>query len=281
MRIRDIFVVIIFSLVMRAFAEILIANTLGGDPYFINLYCAGGTYLITAAILWSIIHKSPLSFKEIIGSPVSKMESLKMIILAVFLLAFTMGESAIEVMIMARVDLNFAYTFWPFHPERLRIHPIWSYHVLLFLAVNVLIAPVLEEFIFRGLLLNSLKSRMGPWSAILLNSLIFTMLHFSSHYYISTFVFAVVLCCVYLSRRSLLSCIAIHSAFNLFAFLHQYYADTFWTRSINQIASVHDWIPQIIMFILTSLFFLYLLIRYLKEMRSSANDQNPKIFPTV
>ena len=279
MRIRDIFVVIIFGLVMRAFAEILIANTLGGDPYYIDLYCAGGMYLVIGAILWSMIHKSSLSFKEIIGSPVSKMESLKMIILAVFLLAFTMGESAIEVMIMARVDLNFAYKFWPFHSERIIPHPIWSSKVLLYITVHVLIAPFLEEFIYRGLLLNSLKSKVGLLSAVVLSSLIFTILHFSSHYYISTFIFSVVLCCVYVSRQSLLSCIVIHSAFNLLAFLHQYYADTFWTRPINQIASIYDWIPQIIMFALSSLFFLYLLIRHLKQMRNSVNDPIPKSFP--
>ena len=146
MKTRDIFVVVIFGLVMRAFLEITITNVFGGDPYYIDLFCAGGMYLLMGIILWWIIRKDPISIEEVIGYPINKITSLKMIVLAILLLAFTMGESAVEVMIMALVNLNFAYNYWPFHSDRHIVHPIWSSQVILYLIVHVLIAPVIEDF---------------------------------------------------------------------------------------------------------------------------------------
>jgi len=41
----------------------------------------------------------------------------------------------------------------------------------------VILAPVAEELMFRGLLLDLLKQKVGAWQAILLSSLIFALLH--------------------------------------------------------------------------------------------------------
>jgi membrane protease YdiL (CAAX protease family) len=41
----------------------------------------------------------------------------------------------------------------------------------------VLVAPVVEELLFRGLLLRSLRSRLGPWPAILVQGALFGAIH--------------------------------------------------------------------------------------------------------
>lgn len=51
---------------------------------------------------------------------------------------------------------------------------------LLFALVAVLVlAPFIEEFLFRGLLQTYLKKRMGPKAAILISALLFAFFHFS------------------------------------------------------------------------------------------------------
>ncbi len=49
-------------------------------------------------------------------------------------------------------------------------------NALLFVAIAV-IAPVLEEVLFRGLLQNSLASRMPAWAAILISAAVFGVAH--------------------------------------------------------------------------------------------------------
>ena len=43
----------------------------------------------------------------------------------------------------------------------------------------VIIAPIAEEFIFRGFLYSQLsRTRIGPWGAVTLSSLLWTVIHF-------------------------------------------------------------------------------------------------------
>ncbi len=49
--------------------------------------------------------------------------------------------------------------------------------LLLFLTVAV-VAPIVEEVIFRGLLQNSLANYLPPWAAIILSAFIFALIHF-------------------------------------------------------------------------------------------------------
>ncbi|MEI8239197.1 MAG: CPBP family glutamic-type intramembrane protease [Actinomycetota bacterium] len=52
-------------------------------------------------------------------------------------------------------------------------------YVVAMLLLAVLIAPIVEEIIFRGLVLRGLQSRMGPVAAIVLQGVLFGMAHIS------------------------------------------------------------------------------------------------------
>jgi membrane protease YdiL (CAAX protease family) len=54
--------------------------------------------------------------------------------------------------------------------------------VLVFAAVGVLVAPVVEELFFRGVLLRSFRSRLAPAPAIAAQALVFGMYHISLTY---------------------------------------------------------------------------------------------------
>jgi membrane protease YdiL (CAAX protease family) len=71
--------------------------------------------------------------------------------------------------------------FRPDHPhpafELFHSGDLWS--VLLVGLTAVILAPVLEELLFRGLLLSGLSPFVGPWTAILLTGALFGLAHTS------------------------------------------------------------------------------------------------------
>jgi membrane protease YdiL (CAAX protease family) len=79
----------------------------------------------------------------------------------------------------------------------------------------VLIAPVFEEIIFRGLILRGLSARYSPLYGIILSSALFTQLYLTL---IDTFLFALFIGWVYHRTQNLLYCILMHSAVNAVAF---------------------------------------------------------------
>lgn len=79
----------------------------------------------------------------------------------------------------------------------------------------VLIAPVFEEIVFRGLILRGLSETYSPIVAILISSVLFTILHVSL---IGTFLFGLFIGWVYYQTKNLLYCILMHMAVNLIAF---------------------------------------------------------------
>jgi uncharacterized protein len=54
--------------------------------------------------------------------------------------------------------------------------------VLVFAGIGVLVAPVVEELFFRGVLLRSFRSRLGPAPAIAAQAIVFGMFHFALRY---------------------------------------------------------------------------------------------------
>jgi membrane protease YdiL (CAAX protease family) len=92
------------------------------------------------------------------------------------------------------------------------------------LAVAVLvcvIAPVAEEFFFRGYFFSALRTWKGPWLAAVLTGIVFGAIHVGSApvpFLVPLMVFGFVLCLIYWRTRSLYPCIALHSLNNSLAF---------------------------------------------------------------
>lgn len=77
--------------------------------------------------------------------------------------------------------------------------------------------PVAEEIFFRGFLLGGLRSRVGPWPAILISSGIFAVFHIAPGLYVPTFVLGVAFGWVYLRTRSIWPSILAHGLHNTLA----------------------------------------------------------------
>lgn len=82
-----------------------------------------------------------------------------------------------------------------------------------------LLAPVVEEILIRGYILNSLQEKYGVTNALLLSSLYFALLHFNFVQTLSAMICGLVLGLLYIKTGTLASCILSHSLYNTISYL--------------------------------------------------------------
>lgn len=86
--------------------------------------------------------------------------------------------------------------------------------ILLEIIATVILGPAVEELVFRGVLLNRLKIRIGIIPAILVSSILFALGH-ESVGMLSAFIFGVCMCILYLKTDNILATISLHMLNNL------------------------------------------------------------------
>lgn len=86
--------------------------------------------------------------------------------------------------------------------------------VVVLVVVVAIGAPVVEELVYRGLLQRSAASVLGPWPALLITSVLFSIIHFSPVEYPGLFVAGLLFgACLTLTGR-LGPAVVAHAAFN-------------------------------------------------------------------
>lgn len=75
------------------------------------------------------------------------------------------------------------------------------------------------QAIFRGFLLPSLIRSMAPWTALMLSSIMFALVHFAKQRCIPLAVLGVIKGILYMQTRNLLAPFTLHALWNLFQFI--------------------------------------------------------------
>ena len=76
-------------------------------------------------------------------------------------------------------------------------------------------APLLEEMLFRGVVLRGFLARYPRWPAIVGSALLFGVAHLNVYQFLVGLVMGTLLGWLYERSRSLLPCVALHAAYNL------------------------------------------------------------------
>jgi membrane protease YdiL (CAAX protease family) len=93
-------------------------------------------------------------------------------------------------------------------------HPQLSLRIMVII-VAVVVAPVFEELLFRGLFQTVIRSQLtSPWLSIALTSVLFTIVHQEPGHWLSLFVLSMCLGYAYEKSGSLFRPIFIHAFFN-------------------------------------------------------------------
>jgi membrane protease YdiL (CAAX protease family) len=79
----------------------------------------------------------------------------------------------------------------------------------------VLLGPVIEEVIYRGIFYSPYRKKYGPTKAVIITSVFFTMAHFA----LPSFLFSILLTVLYERTESIIPPIIAHSFHNLLVIL--------------------------------------------------------------
>jgi uncharacterized protein len=85
---------------------------------------------------------------------------------------------------------------------------------VLFFVTATIMAPIFEEILFRGFLLPSLTRYFSNWSAILLSSFLFALVHLSLSEVLPLMMLGIILAFVYTRTQNLLAPILLHGLWN-------------------------------------------------------------------
>lgn len=87
--------------------------------------------------------------------------------------------------------------------------------LIIMLITIVIVAPIVEEIIFRGLILSRLNKAMNTTVALIISSLLFAILHGHILWIAYTFVLGILFGIVAIKTESILPSIILHMSFNL------------------------------------------------------------------
>jgi len=89
----------------------------------------------------------------------------------------------------------------------------------------VILAPVLEELIFRGIVLEGFLKNYSPVKAILLANVLFGLAHLNPWQFVGAFLMGILISWVYYKTRNLVLPVLMHLLNNLLSFLFLYLSD--------------------------------------------------------
>jgi membrane protease YdiL (CAAX protease family) len=94
------------------------------------------------------------------------------------------------------------------------LEPQPGWNLLLLMVLAVVVAPIVEEMLFRGILLPALMKKVGLGAAVVANSILFALIHQHLPSLIPLFALALALSLLYVYSGSLWSAIILHALFN-------------------------------------------------------------------
>lgn len=91
----------------------------------------------------------------------------------------------------------------------------------------LLVAPVFEEIIFRGIILEQLSIRYSKIMSVLVSAVLFGVFHFNFIQGINAFFLGIILGTIYVKTNSLVPCILVHFTNNLTSYASVYFPSVF------------------------------------------------------
>jgi uncharacterized protein len=220
---RHLFFWLVVSTVIAVVALPLLGAPQGRTDHETGLvwWNAGLIWIIYGSLLaLTTLHArgAGLSIKSVFGAPPGWRRSLR-----AALIAFPMIGLAVACLYIVFAPLSLIWPdfvhWWLFEDPALFYTAEQPYPLLANLfgvLAATLVAPVAEEWFFRGLLLTRWSYKWGPISGVIGSSLIFAVAHTDL---LGAFVFGVVMCGLYARYQSLWPPIIVHMANNVLAVL--------------------------------------------------------------
>ncbi len=156
-----------------------------------------------------------------------------------------------------------------------RLDSMTHHFSFLYYIKMVILSPIFEEFIFRGIILEGFLTRYSSNKAIILSSLFFGLFHLNPAQIIYTFILGLFCGWYYVKTRNLLSCIIIHSINNLIAISAlKYFINKLHFQVITTNTKLFQLDNQRIVFLLSLSLLIIGSLFLVKSLKSSQQDQS-------
>lgn len=166
-----------------------------------------GFLVLALAITW-LMTKRKISFSALAGKLPTGYNWWPVLLMAVGLLVYADGAIIIVMVALSKLD--------PQSTDELLFETFSESHLHFFITA-VILAPIFEEILFRGLLFSRLARKWGMTVGIIASSVIFGILHLE--FVLGAFVIGVVMCALYVRTGTLLVPMALHAVYNLSVWL--------------------------------------------------------------
>ena len=161
--------------------------------------------------------------------------------------------------------------------------PDWLIEILLdmsdrsmfyWIITGVVMAPILEEIIFRGIVLDGLLKNYSPAKAILISSILFAAVHLNPWQFVTAFIGGLFIGWVYYRTRNLAYAIIIHAANNFFALAPTFFIDdtALITGEVTTVEMFGGWLPYIL--ITTAFIMLFAVCLFLLKKMMGCEKKN-------
>ncbi len=121
----------------------------------------------------------------------------------------------VPALVMLNVTLvNFAVALFPLSASEEALFSLYGNNAFSTLIATCLLAPVLEEMLFRGIMLRGFLRQYSRFGAIVGSALLFGLAHMNLYQFIAATILGLFLGWLYERTRSLWPCIALHAAYN-------------------------------------------------------------------
>lgn len=186
-----------------------------------------GIYTFLPSLFYSIpflSHNSSFLYAQIIilgifillvkSKPSIQIPSLWKLSYITIILIFLILCTQTLVQIFSKIFLSTPEFNLPFYFEGLAINSS------MFLITTLILAPILEEIIYRHYLFFFFCKKFSPETAVVLSSFCFSIFHFNLSAFIPLFVLALFLSTIYKREKNILYCIIPHILYNLFVIIY-------------------------------------------------------------
>lgn len=139
-----------------------------------------------------------------------------------------------------------------------------SKEVIASIIVSVIVSPLSEEVIFRGLILTQIQKKYGSIKAAVFTSILFSLMHLQINDIGSHFVLSIVFCHLYIISDNILLPVIAHIASNasgiVFALVSFYGSSDIWFYQGRFIFSNSVFLAGLFMFVVILLIYIYFFV---------------------
>lgn len=213
---REVVLVLIFWIAAKVFFGVAFSIVADSGPLIEALQFCGIEIAAAAATLWAVsaVVRGTGQLPEVLGfrSPSGREIAAAIVLWAVLFFPFRLVHLAwLEVLMTLGAEPEAQPLVESFRQVVSR--GAWAAAVGYALP-GAIVAPVVEETLFRGLLYGTLRRSVSPVGAAVVTSALFGAVHLSLSASVTIFALSLVLCYLYERTGSLYPAVAFHAVFN-------------------------------------------------------------------